>query len=1175
MPPASVRSHLARTLLRRLGEAALTLLVIAYLTILALLLAERGRSGLPAQPLQTAGEALVNLAEYLLHHPGTYVWKHQEWTAAALVLTTFGRSAGLLLFSLGLAAILGFAVGVAMAEQRSLGRALLLVLSILGISTPSFFLGMLLWVFNIALARRLGTPPLPPTGFGWDAHMLMPALVLAMRPLAQIAQVTCVALAEVEGQDFIRVAQAKGLPRRLIRARHALRNIWVTFFTTTATSLRYSLATLPVVEFFFLWPGVGLTLIEAIQAGVIPLVTDFILLLGLLFLGVNLIVEVLYPWLDPRLRQNDLHQEEERPTWAQRWARMVAAWRDLWQRVRTWRKPRERIGLTALPRQTLPVAMEAPSAATQGARRRWWVRRILGNPALVLGTGLVLGLLGLMAFGPRLTPANPYQIHGVMMIEGKIGAPPYRPSSVFPWGSDHIGRDIQALVLYGARTTLTLAFWGMLARLLLGTLLGLLAGWWQGSWLDRLISRAVGVWAAFPLTLFAMIVIQALGIQQGAWVFIVAICLVGWGEIAQMVRGQVLSLKPQPFVEAARVIGASTRRILFYHILPQLFPALITMAVLEMGGVLMLLAELGFLNIFLGGGYQLAIAETGRMMPVIARFSDIPEWAALLANIRDWWRSYPWMAWYPGVAFFLTILAFNLWGEGLRGLLAEVHLNLMRLFNRYVLAGLLVIGLVLNWATASTTPLSQYKRVAVQFDAQRALRHIRALSDPAMGGRETGTPGAEFAALYIADQMKAIGLLPAGDNNTYIQTLANPRYHLTQTPRLEILDAQGRSLLSFVYRQDFAERLVPHACAGVAQGRVIGVTTGPLLEESPTDPYGLNRRNLREYILLMREEDFERLPPQVAAGILVISEDARNLQRRFLYPQTLRGLCRQPIMWISPQAAEVLLATAGSTLADYYASAAGLRAGEVALTSPGAMVQMQVLPTLDSEVDGNYYNVIGYLPGSGSEVQVPGGLNLDHYVIMVSAYYDGLGVGPDGTLYPGANDNASGVAALLELARLLKESPYPPKRTVVFVAWAGGERGEGLSVVNVMNAKTGFSSLTVEAVLELSGVAAGTGKHMLLGEGSSYRLVRLFQRAASRLGVGLTTRGRGPHADLPVQAGFGGRSALTAYISWDGADQWAHTPQDDLNSIDPERLRKVGQTTALSLLMLSREMSGW
>ncbi len=1166
-------SYLGRILLRRLGEAALTLLVIAYLTIFGLLLAERGRSGLPAQPLQTAAEALVNLVTYLLHHPTSYVWNHQDIPAAHLVLSLFARSAGLLGVALGVALLLGLPLGVVMASRRGLGRMAMLVLSILGISTPSFLLAMLLWVLNITLYRRLGLPPLPPTGFGWDAHMILPALVLAMRPLAQIAQVTSVALTEVMGQDFICLAQAKGVPERLIRTRHALRSVLVPVLTTAATSLRFSLATLPVVEFFFVWPGVGLTLIEAIRAAQIPLVTDFILLLGLFFLLVNLMVEFLYPWLDPRLRQNGLPPEEERPSWSQQWAEVKATLRDVLRRLNP---RRERPTLPPLPTRPLQTwaRLEAPHATTRQARRRWWLQRLAGNPALILGTVLVLGFLGIMLWGPQLTPASPYQIHGVMMIEGKIGAPPYPPSAVFPWGTDHIGRDIQALVLYGTRTTLMLAFWGMLARLCLGTVLGLLAGWWQNSWLDRLVRRAVGVWAAFPLTLFAMIIIQALGIQQGTWVFIAAICLVGWGEIAQAVRSQVLSLKSRPFIEAARVIGAGSGRILLYHLLPQLFPTLIVMAVLEMGGVLMLLAELGFLNIFLGGGVQLTIAEAGRMMPVIARFSDVPEWAALLANIRDWWRSYPWMAWYPGAAFFLAILAFNLWGEGLRRLLEETHLNLARLFNRYVVAGVAVIAALLGWALNTTSPLNQYRSVAVQFDPQRALAHIRALTAPQMSGRETGTPGAEFAARYIADQMAAIGLLPAGENNTYIQTLVNPRPHLEQPPALEILDANGRSVHSFVYHQDFNERVVPFPCAGVAEGPVVGLVTAAE-PGAGDDPYGLRQHHLRDRIILVRAADFERLSPEVAAGILVVAEDAADLQRRDLFPQAMRGLCRHPVMWISPQTAEILLATTGSSLAQLGALAADLKAGQSAVTAAGATVRMLILPRYSDDTSEAYYNVIGYLPGSGADVEVPGGKNLDHYVVMVGAYYDGLGIAPDGTLYPGANDNASGVATLLELARLLKESPYQPKRTVVFVAWAGGERREGLSVVNVMNAKTGFSSLTVETVLELSGVAAGTGKRIALAEGSSYRLVKLIERAAARVGVGVTTRGRGPHTGLPIEAGFGGRSALSAYISWDGSDALAHTPQDDLSHIDPERLRKVGQTMALTLLMLSREIGGW
>ena len=192
------------------------------------------------------------------------------------------------------------------------------------------------------------------------------------------------------------------------------------------------------------------------------------------------------------------------------------------------------------------------------------------NFSLLLGSILLIGLTGLMLFGGSLTPTSPYETNNIRKIEGEIAAPPFAPSTEFPWGSDYVGRDIQALVLHGARQTLTLAFFGMLARMFLGIVLGTLAGWKRGSWLDRVISGAVGVWAAFPVTLFAMLLIQGLGIQQGMWVFIVAISVVGWGEVAQIVRGKVLSIKPQPYIELARSVGARSIQILGRHVLPNL-----------------------------------------------------------------------------------------------------------------------------------------------------------------------------------------------------------------------------------------------------------------------------------------------------------------------------------------------------------------------------------------------------------------------------------------------------------------------------------------------------------------------------------------------------------------------------------------------------------------------------
>jgi hypothetical protein len=227
---------------------------------------------------------------------------------------------------------------------------------------------------------------------------------------------------------------------------------------------------------------------------------------------------------------------------------------------------------------------------------------------------------------------------------------------------------------------------------------------------------------------------------------------------------------------------------------------------------------------------------------------------------------------------------------------------------------------------------------------------------------------------------------------------------------------------------------------------------------------------------------------------------------------------------------------------------------------------MSILPERTEDLTHEFYTqVIGVYPGVGSVA------GLDTQVIIVSAYYDGLGIGPDGTFYSGANDNASGVAMLLEMARLLKESVYQPERTVLFVAWTGGERAERLSVDNIMNARPGSHQLTVTEVIELSGVGYGTGSSIALSEGSSYRLVRLFQSAADKLGVSTTTRGRNPHYGHEVSIQFGERTALTLAISWDGSDHLAHSVADTLEIIDPEKVYDTGSTTSLVLFVLARE----
>ncbi|MGA9192740.1 MAG: ABC transporter permease subunit, partial [Anaerolineales bacterium] len=595
------------------------------------------------------------------------------------------------------------------------------------------------------------------------------------------------------------------------------------------------------------------------------------------------------------------------------------------------------------------------------------LRQALRSPILIMGSVLLLGLLGAVFFGPRFSGQSPFKTHGVMMFEGTISAPPFPPSMTFPWGTDILGRDLQALVLAGAKQTIVLGLLATLARVSLGTVLGALAGWWRGGGIDRLVSSAVGVWASYPSTLFAMILILALGIKQGVGVFVLALSVVGWGEVAQFVRGKVVAIKAEPYVEGARVIGARDMGILIRHVVPNLVPSLLVLAMLEMGGVLLLLAELGFLNIFLGGGFTVELLGTQSLAGIPYHYSDVPEWGALLANVRDWWRAYPWLGWYPGVAFFLAILTFNLLGEGLRRFIERSRVNLSRWVNRYALVVGVLIALGGFWLIRSSAPLSRYLPQAERFNAQHAMAVVDRLSSPEFGGRESGTPGAQAAADYLAGQMRDIGLFPGGENETYQQTLIQAKVHLAGTPELARLGPAGNAVESFVYRRDFAEDVGGRGMQNSVQGRLVGLALGPPASADDSDPYGLGEQGLEGSIVILHRADLVPRLGGLVQGALVIADTPELLSRKDLYKFGRANLdppgYRVPMMFISPELADRLLHTAGSGLAELDSARAALQPGEVHLTAPGDELRMTIPVTDTSERGEPVINVIGYIPG--------------------------------------------------------------------------------------------------------------------------------------------------------------------------------------------------------------------
>ncbi|HET6845180.1 MAG TPA: dephospho-CoA kinase, partial [Anaerolineales bacterium] len=235
----SLGSKEIKLIAKRLGASLLILLAIAYLTSWGLILAEYGRQHLPIAPVRAALQALGQTVEYVLHHPATYVWAKSEVPWLKLVGATLGHSAGLLVLALLAAILVGFPLGMAAARSRKgPGSSLIVLLSVAGASTPSFLVGMILWAGNIWVHRTFDIKVLPATGFGWDAHVIMPVLVLAMRPIAQVAQITYISVRDALGQDYVRTAHSKGLTWRAVQNVHLLPNVLIPILNTLGTSLR-------------------------------------------------------------------------------------------------------------------------------------------------------------------------------------------------------------------------------------------------------------------------------------------------------------------------------------------------------------------------------------------------------------------------------------------------------------------------------------------------------------------------------------------------------------------------------------------------------------------------------------------------------------------------------------------------------------------------------------------------------------------------------------------------------------------------------------------------------------------------------------------------------------------------------------------------------------------------
>lgn len=257
------------------------------------------------------------------------------------------------------------------------------------------------------------------------------------------------------------------------------------------------------------------------------------------------------------------------------------------------------------------------------------------TPSLWLGGGIVIVLVLVGVLAPTLSKYPP----DLVMAEKRLRP----PNPIHPFGTDALGRDMFSRVVHGARIAISMALLGVSVAGALGVPLGLLAGYYAG-WLDQVLSRAIEVWLALPSLLLAIVIVARLGPSLTNTV--VALGIVGVPSFFRLTRSATLSARGAIYVEAARALGASDRRILFRHVLPNVAPSLLVLATMRMGVL-----------VLAGGG--LSFIGLGAQPPH-------PEWGALLAAGRDYMDIAPWLAIYPGLCISLTVAGFNLLGDGLR-----------------------------------------------------------------------------------------------------------------------------------------------------------------------------------------------------------------------------------------------------------------------------------------------------------------------------------------------------------------------------------------------------------------------------------------------------------------------------------------------------------------------------
>ena len=267
-----------------------------------------------------------------------------------------------------------------------------------------------------------------------------------------------------------------------------------------------------------------------------------------------------------------------------------------------------------------------------------YIKRFIQNKFALWGISFIFILSSLALFSPFIVPYAPLEQNLLERLQS--------PSILHLLGTDDLGRDLFSRLIYGSRISLTVGFVAVSIATLFGTFIGLVSGYF-GKWIDSTLMRIVYILLCFPTFFLILMVIAFL--EPNILNVMIVIGFTSWTGLARLVRGETLSFKEREFILAAKSLGLSTPKILFFHLLPNVSAPILVSATLGVGNAILIESSLSFLGL----GVQ----------------PPIPSWGNILTTGKDYIHFAWWLSLFPGLCILFTVLAFNLLGEGLRDIL--------------------------------------------------------------------------------------------------------------------------------------------------------------------------------------------------------------------------------------------------------------------------------------------------------------------------------------------------------------------------------------------------------------------------------------------------------------------------------------------------------------------------